>query len=202
MLEIIKKFNWIILSSIMCIFLGILTFLTFIDESFIPLTDQNLQILLIVDIILLIIFFYQIFKAVYKLYNLNKKSNVGSKTNIKYISFFSFFTFIPSFLVAIFSLFIFNFVIQKYFDNKITKAVNNSYEVAKNYLEESKENVQSDIILMSVGLNRVSNYFYTNPKRLFDVIKAEKILRNEKININVKNPHLEKEELQIYAKKL
>ena len=177
MLEIIKKFNWIILSSIMCIFLGILTFLTFIDESIIPLTGQNLQILLLVDILLLVIFFYQIFKAILKLYNLNKKNNIGNKTNIKYISLFSFFTFIPSFLVAIFSLFIFSFVIQKYFDNKITKAVNNSYEVAKNYLEESKENVKSDIILMSVGLNRVSNYFYTNPKKLLDVIKAEKILR-------------------------
>ena len=49
MFKIIKNFNWIIASSFLCIFLGILTFLTFINEGFIPLTDKNLQILLITD---------------------------------------------------------------------------------------------------------------------------------------------------------
>ena len=57
MFKIIKNFNWIILSSFLCIFMGIVTFLTFINEGFIPLTDQNLQILLIIDVALLIIFF-------------------------------------------------------------------------------------------------------------------------------------------------
>ena len=53
MFKIIKNFNWIILSSFLCIFMGIVTFLTFINEGFVPLTDQNLQVLLITDIILL-----------------------------------------------------------------------------------------------------------------------------------------------------
>ena len=39
------------------------------------------------------------------------------------------------------------------------QAVNNSNDVAKNYLEESKKNLKSDVILMSVGLNRASNFF-------------------------------------------
>ena len=46
MFKIIKNFNWIILSSFTCIFLGILTFLTFINEGFIPLTEKNIFILL------------------------------------------------------------------------------------------------------------------------------------------------------------
>jgi two-component system nitrogen regulation sensor histidine kinase NtrY len=80
-------------------------------------------------------------------------------------------------LVAIFSLFIFNFGIQNYFDKQITKAVNNSYDVAKNYLEDSKKNVESDVILMSVGLNRVSNLYYSNQNRFKSIMKSEKILR-------------------------
>ena len=40
-------------------------------------------------------------------------------------------------MIAIFSLILFNVGLQKYFDNKITSAVNNSYEVAKNYIEET-----------------------------------------------------------------
>ena len=157
--------------------MGIVTFLTFINEGFVALTDQNLQTLLIIDIFLLLIFFTLIFRNFYRFYYTGKKNKKGSQTNLKYISIFSLFTVIPSLIVAIFSLFIFNFGIQNYFDKQITKAVNNSFDVAKNYLEESKENVLSDVILMSVGLNRASSFYYSNPNRFKQIVKSEKILR-------------------------
>ena len=177
MFKIIKNFNWIILSSFLCIFMGIVTFLTFINEGFVPLTDQNLQTLLIIDILLLLIFFTLIFRNFYRFYYTGKKNKKGAQTNLKYISVFSLFTVIPSLVVAIFSLFIFNFGIQNYFDKQITKAVNNSFDVAKNYLEESKENVLSDVILMSVGLNRASGFYYSNLNRFKNIMRSEKILR-------------------------
>ena len=177
MFKIIKNFNWIILSSFLCIFMGIVTFLTFINEGFVTLTDTNLQTLLIIDLFLLLIFFTLIFSNFYRFYHAGKKNKKGSQTNLKYISVFSLFTVIPSLIVAIFSLFIFNFGIQKYFDKQITSAVNNSYDVAKNYLEENKENVLSDVILMSVGLNRASNFYYSDINRFKNIMKSEKILR-------------------------
>ena len=177
MFKIIKNFNWIIISSFLCIFMGIVTFLTFINEGFVPLTDKNLQTLLIIDIFLLLAFFGLIFKNFYRFYYTGKKNKKGSQTNLKYISVFSLFTVIPSLVVAIFSLFIFNFGVQNYFDKQITKAVNNSFDVAKSYLEESKENVLSDVILMSVGLNRASSDYYSNPKRFKNIMRAEKLLR-------------------------
>ena len=177
MFKIIKNFNWIILSSFLCIFMGISTFLTFINEGFVPLTDKNLQTLLIIDLFLLIVFFSLIFRNFYRFYYAGKKNRKGSQTNLKYISVFSLFTVIPSLVVAIFSLFIFNFGIQKYFDKQITSAVNNSFDVAKSYLEESKENVLSDVILMSVGLNRASNFYYSNSNRFKNIMKSEKLLR-------------------------
>jgi two-component system, NtrC family, nitrogen regulation sensor histidine kinase NtrY len=177
MFKIIKNFNWIILSSFLCIFMGIVTFLTFIKEGFVPLTDENLQTLLIIDIFLLLIFFTLIFKNFYRFYYTGKRNKKGYQTNLKYISVFSLFTVIPSLIVAIFSLFIFNFGIQNYFDKQITKAVNNSHDVAKNYLEESKENVLSDVILMSVGLNRASGFYYSNLNRFKNIMRSEKILR-------------------------
>ena len=157
--------------------MGIVTFLTFINEGFVPLTDKNLQNLLIIDIFLLILFFTLIFKNFYRFYYTGKKNKKGSQTNLKYISVFSLFTVIPSLVVAIFSLFIFNFGIQNYFDKQITNAVNNSFDVAKNYLEESKDNVLADVTLMSVGLNRASGFYYSNPNRFKNIIRSEKILR-------------------------
>ncbi len=177
MFKIIKNFNWIILSSFLCIFMGIVTFLTFINEGFVSLTDRNLQTLLIIDIFLLLVFFSLIFKNFYRFYYTGKKNKKGAQTNLKYISLFSVFTVIPSLIVAVFSLFIFNFGVQNYFDKQITNAVNNSHDVAKNYMEENKENVMSDVILMSVGLNRASSEYYSNPNRFKNIVRAEKILR-------------------------
>ena len=148
-----------------------MTFYTFIDQGPINLTEKNLQLLLIIDVILLVTFFYFIFKNIYRLYFAGKRNKTGSQTNIKYISLFSVFTLIPSLVVAIFSLFIFNFGIQKYFDDQITKAVNNSYDVAKNYLEE---NVLSDV---NVGLNRASSLFMLTIIDL-RIIRGEKLLKD------------------------
>ena len=158
-------------------FYGDSHFFDFHQWGFVPLTDENLQTLLIIDILLLLIFFGLIFRNFYRFYYTGKKNKKGAQTNLKYISVFSLFTVIPSLIVAIFSLFIFNFGIQNYFDKQITKAVNNSFDVAKNYLDESKENVLSDVILMSFGLNRASNFYYSDPKRFRNIMRSEKLLR-------------------------
>ena len=79
MFKIIKNFNWIILSSFLCIFMGVVTFLTFINEGFVPLTENNLLTLLIIDILLLLVFFGLIFKNFYRFYYTGKKIKKGLK---------------------------------------------------------------------------------------------------------------------------
>ena len=54
MIHIIKNYKWVIGSSLICITFGLLTFFTFINQSFIKLNDYNLQVLLIIDLFLLI----------------------------------------------------------------------------------------------------------------------------------------------------
>jgi len=177
MFKIIKNFHWIIGTSFLCVFLGILTFLTFIDKGFLALNEFNLQFLLILDLTLLLVFFTLIYRNIRSLHATHKANKTGSRTNLRYISLFTLFTFIPALLIAIFSLFLFNFSIQNFFNDQITRAVNNSYDVANNYLLENKKTVESDVFLMSVGINRASNLFYTNPKRFKDIVRSEKLLR-------------------------
>ena len=177
MLNNFKNLKSVIGLSFICIALCILTFLFFINPKLLSFSNINLQILLILDIILLVLSLSIIFKKSYNLYYLNKNKKIGSQTRSKYISIFVLFAFIPSFFVAIFSLFIFNYGLQNFFNSQITKAVNNSFDVAKNYLDENKKTVKSDIFLMSVGLNRASPLFYSSPKKFKDIARAEKILR-------------------------
>ena len=118
MIEFIKKNTFIGLIFLITLILCFVTFLTFIDKSFIKLNDQNLQILLSGNIALLLVLFYMIFKEV----NASLKIDVdvsGSKANRKYITFFALFTLIPSILISLFSLFLLSFALDKYLDKKI-----------------------------------------------------------------------------------
>ena len=139
MFDFIKKNIFIIIIFFITLFVGFLTFLTFIDKSFISLNETNLQYLLAINIFLLIFFFVLIFFEIKKSIR-NDIDVEGSRANRKYITFFSLFTLIPSILISIFSLFLFSFALEKYFDKKVTTVVNNSYELAKSYVQEVRNN--------------------------------------------------------------
>jgi two-component system nitrogen regulation sensor histidine kinase NtrY len=177
MFDFIKKNILIILIFFISLSVGFLTFLTFIGKSFIELNQNNLQLLLIANVILLLFFFVSIFIEVK--HSLKADISIrGSKANRKYIAFFSLFTLIPSILISVFSLFLFSFALEKYFDKKITPAVNNSYEIAKNYVEEVRNKIESDIILVGFDLNKNINIFYDNPEKFKNILITQKIIRN------------------------
>ena len=75
MIHIIKNYKWVIASSLICVIFGLLTFFTFINQSFINLNDLNLQILLIIDLVLLVIFFSLVIYETYKILKERKKEN-------------------------------------------------------------------------------------------------------------------------------
>ncbi len=176
MFDFIKKNIFIILIFFITLFVGFLTFLTFIDKSFIQLNDKNLKILLITDILLLIVFFGIIFHEIKNSIK-NNISSRGSVANRKYIISFSLFTLIPSLLISIFSLFIFSFALEKYFDDKITTVVNNSYELAKNYVDEKRNKIESDIVLVSFDLNKNHKILKNNKNNLQNFLNTQRLLR-------------------------
>ena len=176
MFNFIKKNLYIGLLFIITLFLGFLTFLTFIDKSFIELNDDNLQILLIVNIILLILFFSMIFIQVRNSLRIDIDIS-GSRANRKYITFFALFTLIPSILISLFSLFLLSFALDKYLDKKITTAVNNSYEIAKSYTEEVKTKTQSEIIIIAYDLNKSANFLNTNINQFKSFLNTQKLVR-------------------------
>ncbi len=175
--EFIKKNIFIILIFFVTLFVGFLTFLTFIDKSFIQLNDKNLKILLITDIILLFVFFVIIFNDIKN--SIKNNINVrGSIATRKYIISFSLFTLIPSLLISIFSLFIFSFALEKYFDEKITTVVNNSYELAKNYVNEKKNKIESDIVLVAFDINKNAFILKNDKKKFQNFLNTQRLLRN------------------------
>ena len=174
--EFLKKNIFIIILFLITLSVGFFTFLTFIDKSFIELNQQNLQYLLISNIFLLILLFILILFEIKK----SIKSDIdkdGITSNKKYITYFSLFTLIPSVLISIFSLFLFSFALEKYFDKKVTTVVNNSYELAKSYVREVRNKVEADIILIAFDTNKSKKFLNDDPNEYSRFLKTQKLIR-------------------------
>jgi len=177
MLDFLKKNVIIIILSSITLFIGFLTFLTFIDRSFIELDQNNLLYLLILNILLLLLLFIFIFNEIRKSIK-NDIDKDGLTSNKRYITYFSLFTLIPSILISIFSLFLFSFAIEKYFDQKVTTVVNNSYELAKNYVQEVRNKVEADIVLIAFDTNKSAKFLNDDQKGYSRFLRTQKIIRN------------------------
>ena len=190
MLEFLKKNIFIIILSSITLFIGFLTFLTFIDRSFIVLNQNNLQYLLILNIFLLVLLFIFIFIEIKNSIK-NDIDKDGLTSNKKYITYFSLFTLIPSILISVFSLFLFSFALEKYFDKKVTTVVNNSYELAKNYVQEVRNKVEADIVLIAFDTNKSANFLNENAKEYLRFLRTQKLIRNvDEIHIIDQNKKL------------
>ena len=190
MLNFLKKNTFIIFLSSITLFIGFLTFLTFIDRSFIELNQSNLQYLLISNILLLFLLFALIFFEIKKSIK-NDIDKDGLTSNKKYITYFSLFTLIPSILISIFSLFLFSFALEKYFDKKVTTVVNNSYELAKSYVEEVRNKIEADIVLIAFDTNKSANFLNDNKKEYLRFLRTQKLIRDvDEIHIIDKDKNL------------
>ena len=176
MFEFFKKNLLIICLFLITLFVGFLTFLTFINRSFIELNQQNLLYLLVFNIILLLLLFILIYFEINKSIK-NDIDKDGLTSNKKYITYFSLFTLIPSILISIFSLFLFSFALEKYFDKKVTTVVNNSYELAKNYVDEVQNKIKSEIILIAFDTNKSAKFLNDNEKEYTRFLKTQKLIR-------------------------
>ena len=177
MYDFIKKNIYLIFLFIITLSVGVITFLTFIEKSFIELSDTNLQFLLITNIFLLFLLFFFIFSEIKKTIK-NDIDKDGINSNKKYITYFALFTLIPSLLISIFSLFLFSFALEKYFDKKVTTVVNNSYELAKDYVQEVRDKIQSEIVLIAFDTNKSKRFLNDNLNEYKIFLDTQKIIRS------------------------
>ena len=176
MYDFIKKNIYLIFLFIITLSIGFLTFLTFIGKGYIELSSKNLQFLLILNIVLLFLLFIFIFFEIKKAIK-NDIDKDGLKSNKKYITYFALFTFIPSLLISIFSLFLFYFALEKYFDKKVTTVVNNSYELAKDYVDEVRNKIESEIVLIAFDTNKSKKFLNNNVDEYKRFLNTQKIIR-------------------------
>ncbi|MDC3059298.1 ATP-binding protein, partial [Candidatus Pelagibacter sp.] len=86
---------------------------------------------------------------------------------------------------------LFSFALEKYFDKKVTTVVNNSYELARSYVEEVRNKIESDIVLIAFDTNKSSKFLNDNKVEYKRFLKTQKLIRDiDEIHIIDQNKKL------------
>ena len=156
--------NTLLLSSlfIISIGLGVVSLQTFIGIGFFKLNQANVEILLILNFLTLVFLLISILSKIYNSYLKKKSKELGGETSKNLVLSFLIISSLPSILIVIFSIIIFNYGIQKWFDDKILSLVNNSRSIAINYLNDYQKSIVKDLKLIANDLNRNKKTLLSN----------------------------------------
>ena len=151
---------------------------TFIGTGFLNLSKINVQILLLINLILLILLCISIVFKIKINYSKKKYEELGEETSKNLIRSFIIISSLPSALIVIFSLIIFNYGIQNWFDNKILSLVNNSRSIAVNYLNDHQKGIIKDVNLIAYDINRNKNILVSDKKKFNEYLNFQSQFRS------------------------
>jgi two-component system nitrogen regulation sensor histidine kinase NtrY len=90
---------------------------------------------------------------------------------------FTLVTIIPTIIVAVFSTMFFNFGIQSWFDERVSKALDESVAVAQAYLEEHRANIRGDAFAMANDVDHELAFGLLERDQLNSLIDAQTRVR-------------------------
>jgi len=130
----------------------------------------NLGLLLIIGLL--------VSKRLFRIWFQRRQGLAGSQLHTRLVMLFSVIAVIPTIVVAVFSVVLFDFGIRSWFTERIGAAVDASQAVAAAYLEEHRQNITGDALAMAIDLNRQAPFLMARPKQLMKFVQAQAAIRN------------------------
>ena len=117
-------------------------------------------------------------KRLFRIWSQRRQGLAGSQLHTRLVMLFSVIAVIPTIVVAVFSVVLFDFGIRSWFTERIGAAVDASQAVAAAYLEEHRQNITGDALAMAIALNRQAPFLMARPKQLIKFVQAQAAIRN------------------------
>ncbi len=113
-----------------------------------------------------------------RLWSQRRQGLAGTQLHTRLVMLFSFVAVIPTIVVAVFSVLLFDFGMRSWFSERIGTAVDASQVVAESYLEEHRQNIRGDALAMANDLNRDASVLNVSSNKLAKVITAQATIRD------------------------
>ena len=164
----------IVLSGALC---GVTTYLILTGLTPITPTPTILYTLLVTNLIFVVSMLGLVIHRLYKLYQQRKQGQAGAQLHSHLVSLFAFIAIVPAILVAIFAFVTLDQGLDRWFGERTKAIINNTSMVANAYLDEHRQNLRRDAIVMANDLNRAAPAFTNDTKRFHSFLTAQAALR-------------------------
>ncbi len=107
-----------------------------------------------INIILILLLFFLIFRNVFKIFSDRRKGIIGSKLRTKLVAAFVSLSLVPTVLLFIFAINFLSYSIEFWFNIRIGDALNRSLEVAQVYYQQTEEQAKFNARQISTDITR------------------------------------------------
>ena len=168
----------VVVLAVLALFSGIGTYTVFARSGAAGPNPDVVLGFMYLNLGLLIVIGLLVSKRLVRLWLQRRQGLAGSQLHIRMVMLFSVVAVIPTIVVALFSVVLFDFGIRSWFTERIGAAVDASQAVAEAYLEEHRQNISGDALAMAFDLNRQAPFLMSRPKQLAKFIQAQAAIRN------------------------
>lgn len=154
-------------SVVIALCLGGATYALLSSEAYLHNGSDLAGVLLAVDLIALSILMVFVGRQIIQLISERKRRLAGYQLHWRLVTLFGVITVFPAIIVVAFSVFVLDFSLRGWFDDRISTAVNESVTVAESYLEEHVQSVRGQVLAMANDINREASQL-SGDRRRFD----------------------------------
>ncbi|MCE2517545.1 MAG: PAS domain-containing sensor histidine kinase [Alphaproteobacteria bacterium] len=181
-------------SVVVALCLGGATYALLSSEAYLQNGSDLAGVLLAIDLIALMILLVFVGRQIIQLISERKRRLAGYQLHWRLVTLFGLITVFPAIIVVAFSVFVLDFSLRGWFDDRISTAVNESVTVAESYLEEHVQSVRGQVLAMANDINREASQlsgnrrqfdaFLTNQAGVRNLSEALVINSNGRVNAN------------------
>jgi two-component system nitrogen regulation sensor histidine kinase NtrY len=157
---------------------GAATYYAFSQSGFGAHQSNYLIFLLNVDLIILLLLALIIAKRLAALWIARRTGQAAAKLHTRFVVLFSLLAMTPAVVMMIFSAFMFNMGIQKWFSDRVRTALSESTNVAQAYLEEHKKVIGASVYSFARDLAQEYGMLEQNPELFSQFLDSSAKTRN------------------------
>ncbi len=141
-------------SILLALVLGLLTYAVLSSPQFLDGKSNLTYLVLGLDIMVLLLMSGFVVRQIVNLIRERRRRMAGYQLHLRIAVLFSIISVLPSLIVIGFAVFVLDYSLRGWFNDRISTAVEESVNIANSYLEEHKRSVSGQILAMANDINR------------------------------------------------
>ncbi len=157
---------------------GILTYAAMTGSSPFGPDPQTVLILVLTDLVVVLVLGVIVSRQLVRLWVERRSGSAGSRLHTRMVVLFGLVAIAPAIIVAVFSGLFFNLGLQSWFNERISTVLNESVAVANAYVNEHRNQIRAEVLVMAAEINRQAPLVRNDPVLFRDLLAAEARARN------------------------